>query len=165
LPRIVSVFPNAQYVMVGLPTLKEPLLQLARNLGVENHVHFPGTVPVDELVSWLNCADVFVMTSRATITGDVEGFGIAVVESALCGTPAVVSRQSGLTEAIEDGVTGVAVPGNNPDATAEAVVALLRDAPRRDAMGAAARARALRDQTWETCAARYDALFRQVCAS
>lgn len=165
LPEILRAVPDAHYVMIGLPTLKDRLVGLARDLGVGDRVHCPGSVSGDEVVSWMNCADVLLMTSRTTSTGDREGFGIAAVEAALCGTPAVVSRQSGLVEAIEDGVTGLAVPENDAAATAAAVVALMTDPSRRRAMGAAARARARRDQTWETCASRYDALFRDLlCA-
>lgn len=162
LPDIVRKVPDAQYIMIGLPTLKEQMTRLAEQLGVRNRVHFLGSVANDDLVKWFNCADVFVMTSRTTSTGDCEGFGIAVVEASLCGTPAVVSRQSGLIEAIEENVTGLAVPENDVGATAEAVVSLLSDAGRRTAMGAAAQKRARRDQTWETCARKYDTLLRSL---
>jgi len=165
LPAILEQRPTAHYVMAGLPTLEAPLSAIARDLGVRDHVHFLGSVPDDDLVAWMNCADVFVMASRETATGDCEGFGIAVVEAALCGTPAVVTRQSGLIEAIEEGVTGLAVPENDVPSTARAIVSLLTDPARRRAMGDAARARAERQQTWRTCAAEYDALFRDLCAS
>jgi len=164
LPAIAEHVPQVQYAMVGLPTLKDELTRLAWQLGVADRVHFAGSVVADEMVSWMNCADVFVMTSRTTSAGDCEGFGIAVVEAALCGKPAVVTSQSGLIEAIEEGITGLAVPENDPAATAHALVALLTDAPRRTAMGAAAERRARRDQTWDICARRYDVLLReQLC--
>lgn len=162
LPHIARKVPNLHYLMIGLATLQEQLSQLAGQLGVRDRVHFLGTVTNDDMVQWLNCADVFVMTSRTTPDGDCEGFGIAVVEAALCGKPAVVSAQSGLIEAIQDGVTGVAVPEGDATATAEAVISLLTDPARCQRMGAAARDRAVREQTWETCATKYDQLLREI---
>ena len=79
-----------------------------------------GRVEEGDMVNWLNRCDLFVMTSRTLPDGDCEGFGIAVVEAALCGKPAVVSSQCGLIEAIEDGVTGIGVPEGDVVATANA---------------------------------------------
>jgi phosphatidylinositol alpha-1,6-mannosyltransferase len=160
LPEILSRVPGTHYLMIGLPTLQEPLTRLARQLNVQNHVHFLGVVNDLDLVRWLNCADVFVVTSRTTTTGDCEGFGIAVVEAALCGKPAVVSAQSGLVEAIAENLTGLAVPENDELATAKAIVSLLTDSSLRTVMGHAAEIRARHNQTWETCGAQYDALLR-----
>lgn len=164
LPQILRRVPDAHYLMIGLPTLKPELSYLAGVLGVGDRVHFLGHVGEKELVRWLNVCDLFLMTSRTTASGDCEGFGIAVVEAALCGRPAVVTRGSGILEAIEDGTTGLAVAEGDADATAAAVVSLLQDAARREALGCAARVRALRVQTWDTCGRRYDELLRRIAA-
>jgi phosphatidylinositol alpha-1,6-mannosyltransferase len=161
-PQVLQKVPDAHYVMVGLPALREKLEALAKQLGVAERVHFRGKVEAEELVRWLNCCDLFVMTSRTTATGDCEGFGIAVVEAALCGKPAVVSSDSGLVEAIQNGVTGLAVPEGDESATAAAIISLMQNPGRRQTMGEAARARALREQTWETCVSHYDQILRQL---
>lgn len=162
LPAILQRIPQVHYLMIGLPTLQAPLTHLAQRLKVQHHVHFLGVVSDSDLTRWLNSADLFVMTSRTTAKGDCEGFGIAVVEAALCGKPAVVSDQSGLVEAIQPDVTGLAVPADDAQATAVAIISLLSDPQRRMAMGHAALARARREQTWESCGARYDALLREI---
>jgi phosphatidylinositol alpha-1,6-mannosyltransferase len=162
MPHIMRKLPNAHYVMIGLPTLKPELTKLAEQLGVSDRVHFLGSVPNGDMVGWLNCCDLFLMTSRVTAQGDCEGFGIAVVEAALCGKPAVVSNNSGLIEAIRDGTTGLAVPEDDENATAEAVVSLMSDPTRRLAMGEAARKHAEKTQTWPTCARLYDSALRSL---
>ena len=164
MPEVLGQVPDAHYLMIGLPTLQAPLTRLARQLSVQNHVHFLGVVDDTDLVRWLNCADVFVMASRTTATGDCEGFGIAVVEAALCGKPSVVSAESGLVEAIAEKLTGLAVPENDERATAAAVVSLLSNTLLRTEMGNAAQIRARRSQTWETCGTQYDALLRSLIA-
>ena len=70
-------------------------------------MHFLGRLESESLVKYVNACDLFMMTSRHTSTGDFEGYGIAVVEAAFCGKPAVVSRNSGLAEAIVDGGPGL----------------------------------------------------------
>ncbi|MCC7446407.1 MAG: glycosyltransferase family 4 protein [Anaerolineae bacterium] len=162
LPAILKQYPNAQYVMAGLPTDQQPLTALAQQLGVVDHVHFLGRVSPDMLVKLLNACDVFLMTSYHTPGGDFEGYGIAVVEAALCGRPAVVSDNSGLAEAIIDGETGLLVPQNDPQRTAEAVITLLGDDERRERMGAAAQQRALTEQTWANRAAVYHNTFMKL---
>lgn len=162
LPRVVAALPNVVYVMVGLPTLKEPLERLATELGVARNVRFAGAVSPKDLVRWLNACDLFVMTSRTTAAGDCEGFGIAVVEAALCGKPAVVSGSSGLVEAIEPGGSGLVVPENDSGETAAAILHMLTLEAKRQDFGRFARERALREQTWEVRGGEYDEILRSV---
>lgn len=159
-PEILQRHPGAQYAMVGLPTRRAELTCLAESLGVADHVHFLGRLDPNDLVRAYNACDVFAMTSRTTASGDCEGYGIAAVEAALCGKPAVVSRGSGLVEAIADGRTGMAVPEDDPAATAAAIVGLLDDPARRAEFGRTARQRALTEQTWDRRVREYDDLFR-----
>jgi phosphatidylinositol alpha-1,6-mannosyltransferase len=160
LPEVLRHHSDARYAMAGLPTRRAELVRLAEGLGVAGHVHFLGRLDPDDLVRAYNACDVFAMTSRTTAAGDCEGFGIAAVEAALCGKPAVVSRGSGLVEAIADSRTGVAVPEDDPAATATALVGLLDNPARRAEFGRAARDRALAEQTWERRVREYDELFR-----
>lgn len=151
LPEVLRAYPRTHYVLAGLPARQPQLERLAERLGVSSQVHFLGCVPNRRLLEIINAADVFVMTSRTTSEGDCEGFGIAIVEAALCGKPAVVSVDSGPAEAIVSGVTGLAVPEGDPSATAKAICQLLDDPGKREQMGQAARERALREQTWAKC--------------
>ncbi len=162
LPQILTECPKTHYVMAGLPTLKPQLTALAESLGVAGHVHFLGRLDARTLLRQMNACDVFVMTSRLTRSGDCEGFGIAAVEAALCGKPAVVTQDSGLSEAIVDGRTGLTAPENDATAVARAVIRLLRDPSLRSEMGIAARQRALKEQTWTERAAQYDQVIRQI---
>ncbi|MBN1121750.1 MAG: glycosyltransferase family 4 protein [Anaerolineae bacterium] len=162
LPAILRQVPDAQYTVAGLPTEAGALLDLAEQLGVADHVHALGRVDSTDLVDLYNRCDVFVLTSRATSTGDIEGYGIAVVEAALCGKPSVVTLGSGLVEAIVDRETGVAVPQDDPEAAAEAILSLLLDREKRLSMGRAARERAIDEQTWAKRAQTYHAFLSSI---
>ena len=161
LPSILEQVPETQYLMAGLPTDQQSLSALAQELGVQDRVHFLGKVDDHELEALLTRCDIFVMTSRHA-AGEWEGFGIAVVEAAMCGMPAVVTGPSGLAEAVVPGETGEIVPENDPAATADAIVGLLIDDQRRRSMGQRARERALTQLTWKRCAERFHTLLREL---
>lgn len=126
LPKILEKIPNAIFVAIGIPHKKDKMISLAEQLDVIGSVQFPGVVSEQDLVLWLNSCDLFSMTS-VNDKGDYEGFGIAVLEAALCGKTAVVSNNGGLPEAVSHGVTGLVVPENDPEATANAIIDLLSD--------------------------------------
>ncbi len=161
LPAVVAQHPDVVYVMAGLPSRREELQQLADQLGVGDSVRFAGSVSDRRLVDYYNLSDLFVLVSRRAAGGDVEGYGIVVKEAALCGKPAVVSQGCGLTEAIEEGVTGISVPPEDAGATAEAIAGLLADESRRLTMGREARRQALQ-ATWDQRMVQYDDLLEEL---
>ncbi|MEB3220688.1 MAG: glycosyltransferase family 4 protein [Candidatus Sericytochromatia bacterium] len=77
--------------------------------------------------------DVFVLPSRA------EGYGMAAVEAMGFGLPVIATRISALQELVEDEVTGLLVPPDDPAQLAAAMARLLEDATLRARLGAAGR--------------------------
>ena len=161
LPRILESIPDAHYAIVGKPTRAPEFGELAAQLGVADRVHFLGQVDSARLTRLLAGADVHAMTSRHT-ADQFEGYGIAVVEAAFCGKASVVTGDSGLAEAVIDGQTGLVARPEDPADIARAVVALLGNDQRRREMGAAARQRALAEQTWHHTAKQFEAVLAEV---
>lgn len=161
LPRLIESVPDVRYVMAGLPTQRAEIEQLASSLGVKEHICFTGVLEDADLVRAYNACDVFALTSRDA-DGDVEGYGIAVVEAALCGRPSVVTPGSGLQEAVSHGESGVVTDDLGSDAIARALGNLLADPARRARLGDMARARALTQQTWARALERYAILFTEL---
>lgn len=92
----------------------------------------------DRPEDFMAAADVFCLPSYR------EGFGMVVIEAAAAGIPTIASRIYGVTDAVADGVTGLLHrPGDVEEILREMAV-LTRDAPRRIALGLAARERVLR---------------------
>jgi phosphatidylinositol alpha-1,6-mannosyltransferase len=149
LPEVVTEIPQVVYLIAGLPTLQTYMETLANELGVVNHVKFLGKIPQAELPYLYNLADVFILVSRQSIQGEVEGFGIVVMEASLCGVPSIVAENTGLVEAILPGQTGLVVPQESPSETAKALVHLLSNDNLRQIMGENARNWALQNSTWE----------------
>lgn len=165
LPIVKQQIENVHYVLAGLPTGQEKLSQLARELGVAENVHFLGRVTVEELVMNYNVCDIFLLTSRHTLEGDFEGYGIAVVEAALCAKPAIVTKGSGVEEAILPEKTGLLVYENDPEDTAVAICRLLKDNELRQRMGDQARQYALQEQTWTKRVDEYEQFMLKLIAS
>jgi phosphatidylinositol alpha-1,6-mannosyltransferase len=126
LPEIVKHHQDILYVAIGTPTLSEEFLRLSEALGVSEHVFFPGIIDEKELLLWLNACDLFVMAS-VNHNGDYEGYGIAVVEAALCGKTSVVSDNGGLKEAVIHQKTGIIVPENDIQMSGKAIIDLLNN--------------------------------------
>lgn len=68
-----------------------------------------------------------------------EGFGLTVSEAMWKGRPVVGSRVGGIQDQVIDGETGLLVGPDDGDACGQAVVTLLQDRARADAMGTAGR--------------------------
>jgi glycosyltransferase involved in cell wall biosynthesis len=71
-----------------------------------------------------------------------EGYGVVAREAMAWGRPVVASAVGGLTDAVEDGVTGLLVPPGDVGALRAALERLLGDAELRARLGAAAREKA-----------------------
>lgn len=163
LPQLVARFTDLTYALVGRPTDAGALRSRAEQLGVAGHLRILGQLDTDEVTDAHAAADVFAMTSTSTPEGDVEGYGIAVVEAALSGAPAVVTEGTGAEEAVVDGETGLAVHGD-PESIADAIGSLLEDPERRRRMGQAAEHRARAEGTWAHRARRYGEVLDGVAA-
>ena len=115
----------------------ERLKSLAAELGIAGSVTFTGSVRQAVLPTYYSAADVFSLPSHS------ESFGLAPLEAMACGTPAVVSRVGGLKTFIRSGENGYLVPWRCPESFAQRFDTLLANPELRDAMGRAARERAL----------------------
>ncbi len=129
------------------------LFRLVDELGLREHVHFPGYVPSDELPLWYNAATLFAYPSL------FEGFGLPVLEAMACGTPVLVASTSSLPEIV--GGAGVLLPPTDVEAWAEALTSLLHDDERRAFLGRAARERA-QHFSWERTARETLAVYQGV---
>lgn len=89
---------------------------------------------VSEPATLLADGDVVAVTTF----GRGEGFGLVIAEAMACGVPVVAFDAGAAAELVRHGQTGLVVPDADCDALAEALLALLADPHRRQAMGQAA---------------------------
>lgn len=125
MPEILKTHPELQYHCVGIDTEAPKYIALAKQLGVDKQVQFHGAVDFLTLKQMLKGSDIFVMLSTQSIMGDVEGFGIAILEANALGIPAIGARGCGIEEAIVDSKTGYVIEANNTGAFINSVQMLL----------------------------------------
>ena len=108
--------------------LFEACVILVRALGLSDRVECKGVLSHEEVALEMRQARVFVQHSVTTPeNGDMEGKPVAVMEAMASGLPVVTTRHSGLTELIEDDVTGVLVDEFDVAAMADAMIRLAQD--------------------------------------
>jgi phosphatidylinositol alpha-1,6-mannosyltransferase len=154
LPAVRRAFPQAVYLIAGDGADRRRLSALATTLGVADAATFLGQVDEAHKAALLARADLFVMPTRRE--GDsVEGYGIAFIEAAFRGKPALAGRAGGAADAVKDGETGLLCNGADDADVLAALLRLLQDEPLRSRLGTAAEARARRELTWSAALPRY----------
>lgn len=158
--RVADEIPDVLLLIAGDGPEASSLKQLARDLQAEEHVHFLGRVPQDQLRRYYSLADVFMMVGRRE-PGDIEGFGLVYLEANACGTPTLGARVGGVPDAIQDEQTGLLVPPEDPAAAAHALTRLLTNPELARRLGEQGRERVLMEANWDHVAERIYALLAQ----
>lgn len=134
---------------------QQHLDQQVREAGLQGRVNFHGSLPHADIVRHYQQADLVVNPSLS------ETFGISIVEGMACGVPVVGTRVGGMLDTITDEV-GLAVPAEDPQALADALIGILGDPARAAEMGRRGRERAVTHFTWAARAQRLLDVYRRV---
>lgn len=128
--RSVTGWKAWHLVLVGDGPLKEELVGLRRQLGLEASVHFVGFQQYDRLPAYYGLADAFVLPSVS------ETWGLVVNEAMASGLPVLVSDRCGCSEdLVSEGVNGFSFDPMNADAIRDAMVHLSSSGCDSKAMG------------------------------
>lgn len=123
---------DAEFVICGEGRQLPSLRRLASALGIEDRVSFRG---------WLAAADLAVELANASLVAIPslwpEPFGLIGIETLAAGRPVVASATGGVSDWLQDGLSGVLVRPGDVHALSRALNELLADPARQQAMGAA----------------------------
>lgn len=131
--KLLEMRPDAVLGLIGEGPYHAELEALLSDTG---RVVFAGELLGGDLPRLLASSSLLAFPSTT------DTFGNAVVEALACGIPAIVTDQGGPREIVEEGVSGIVVPGDDPDALCTAMLRLLSDDALRTRMGEAAIERA-----------------------
>jgi glycosyltransferase involved in cell wall biosynthesis len=154
--RVAAEEPRARLAWAGAGRRHGEVVAAARRLGLAERVRLLGQR--DDVPDLLHAADVFALASH------YEGLGLALVEAAAAGLPAVATRVGGVPEVVRDGDSGVLVPAADPAAFAAALGAMLADPGRRARMAGRAR-EAARGFALQPMVQAYETLYEQLARS
>jgi len=121
-------------------------------------VLFTGEMQYLELAEHYQQADIFVFPSVWN-----EPFGMPIVEAMAMELPVIATRAGAFPEIVEEGKTGLLVERGDADALAEAILALLRDKNRCQAMGKAGRQRTVEKFSWEPLSESLIEQYQKIC--
>lgn len=138
-------------MLIGEGPERERLEARVRAEGLGKHVQLLGSV-ADGAMFWRD-AKFGILASYE------EGMSNAVMEAMAYGVPVVATAVGGITELIEDGVSGLLVRPNDAAALAKAMTRLASDPKLRVMLGARARERA-QSFNWAVCTDRYLEVYR-----
>jgi phosphatidylinositol alpha-1,6-mannosyltransferase len=158
LPRVIRQVPDVLYAIVGQGEQQQSLQNLVHELNLHDHVQLLGGLIDSDMIHACQQCDLFVLPNR-TVDGDIEGFGMVLLEAQACGKPVIAGRSGGTAETMQADRTGVIIDCNDPEALAGAATALLTDRPRARAMGQAGRRWTVEQFDWAVCAARAAEVF------
>jgi glycosyltransferase involved in cell wall biosynthesis len=146
--------------IVGDGPDRERLEMLASALDVRRRIEFTGRLPTTDAVH-----DRIARATVAVVPSRREGFGMFALEALASGLPVIHCRseESAVSELVEDGVSGIAVPPDS-GAVADAAIGLLGDPARYEAMSAAARSRS-GHYSWATVADRFEEIAAEAAAT
>jgi glycosyltransferase involved in cell wall biosynthesis len=152
--KALALIPAAHLLLAGVGPEQETLQALAAGLGVASRVHFLGWR--DDVARLFATVDLFVHPARH------EPLGNVVIEAWAQGLPVVCAASQGPAVLIEDGVSGLLAPVEQPAPLAAAVNALLADPARAKAIAAAGEAVYRAHYTETAVVAAYQAFFERI---
>jgi phosphatidyl-myo-inositol dimannoside synthase len=141
--------PDLALAIVGEGPERERLDGLVGKLGLNGHAFLPGRLQDAELSQAFAEATLFGLLSHHDPEKTWwEGFGIVFREAGRFGLPVVGTRAGGIPDAVEDGVNGLLVPPDDPDAAAEAILRIVDDPELAGRLGAEGRRLAEAQPDW-----------------
>lgn len=175
LPAIAARYPDVQVDVAGWPpprkgALLQPVMnwlaeypgyldQLARRLGVADRIRYTGVLNAEAMKTCFLQSSVFLLPSS------LENSPNSLGEAMLLGMPCAAANVGGVPSMMEDKKEGLLFDPAQPDQMTQAVLALLDDPAGAEAMGKAARARAMADHDPKAIAAAQMALYNQLCGA
>ena len=161
MPAVIRAVPGTRLVIIGTGPEEERLALKVRDLSLDDHVQFLGTIRHDEITQFYQDADIFILPS-ITVSGTTEGLGVVLLEAMASGCPVIATNVGGIPDIIADGENGFLVPERNPDQLAERIVRLLLDTDLKEIFRKNGYAKIEKSFSWERIADQFDAVYHQV---
>lgn len=159
LPEIIEQNQNIIYLIAGDGPFREKIREDISKNGLEDFIIMLGKVEYNTLKSLYNVSDVFAMPN-IPVKGDMEGFGIVILEAASCGVPVVASNLEGMKAAIKNEKNGFLVQPCKSKEFADTISKILKDSNQSQHFGKQARIYTLNHFSWDNISKDYVSIFQ-----
>ncbi|RMG34706.1 MAG: glycosyltransferase family 1 protein [Planctomycetota bacterium] len=123
---------DVEFLIAGSGPEESSLWQLARSLGIQEHVSFAPELYTFDVA--IRAMDIFCLPALR------QGLGTVMLQAMATGRPVIATDVGGVSKIVQPGRTGWLVPPGDAQALADAMLSLLSDPAGARSMGAAARA-------------------------
>lgn len=158
LPKVQS---DVVYVTIGDGPELDNIEKAAAESPRRENIFLLGRQPDEVLKQAYAAADLFVMPN-VPVEGDMEGFGIVLLEANMAQTPAVASDLEGIKDVISSGQNGCKIPALNPKEFASTIDEVLRGD--LEQFSQQTRKFVKQEFAWEQVARNYTGFLKQVIA-
>ncbi|WP_424406517.1 glycosyltransferase [Pasteurella sp. PK-2025] len=107
--------------LVGDGGLREALQAQINTLGIADVVNMVGAMPQPDIIQLMKSATMMIAPCVISEDGDRDGLPTVLLESMALGTPVISTQVAGIPELVQDEVTGLCVPPNDPHALSAAI--------------------------------------------
>ena len=152
---------DVTYIIAGDGNDMESIVGAIAAHKLQNRVILTGRVTELERELLFRTADIFIQPN-IPVKGDIEGFGLVVLEAASYGLVVLASALEGLNDAINHGKNGYLIQTGNAEIFRQSIESLLTQPENRIAFGQAARKYILENQTWPMIASRYHHILQEL---
>lgn len=152
--EVVGKLDDVTYLVAGDGQDRLEIEKAIEETGLQARVLLLGSVSSGQKSALLQAVDVFVQPNIA-VEGDMEGFGLVVLEAAAAGLPVVASRLEGLCDAIHHEENGVLVEPEHADGYIERISQLLNDERQRTSLSLRAKDYVESNCLWSHIAKQY----------
>jgi len=128
--KLKRKYPNIKLTIIGgnqheQKKAKNVINSLVKKLHLERYVSLLGFQLHNQIVTELNRAHIFLLTSYTSDAGTQEGIPNSLMEAMATGLPVISTYNGGIPELVKDGVSGFLVPEKNVDMLVEKMVYLI----------------------------------------
>lgn len=124
---VIKKWPQIKLLQIGEGEETDNLKELSEQLGISKNIEWLGFVEHNNIIDILNKADIYVHPGRIDKSGHTEAFGLAIIEAQISGVPVVATNCGGISEALQDGVTGYLCQEDDYIEMAKYICELLED--------------------------------------
>ena len=151
--KAIELLPQVDAILIGDGDDRSLVKELIAGMERPDRLRW---LPDGDAMAAMAAADVVVVPSRH------EGLGLVAIEAMALGRPVVATRIGGLVEVVQNGITGMLVEPESPEAIAAAVAKLLGDRTTMSNMGLAGRQRADERFSLQRMLEGYEQIYRAV---
>ncbi|MBE8539369.1 glycosyltransferase [Geoglobus acetivorans] len=158
IPKLLEARDDFVYLIVGDGPYREKIKRIVEEKDLRKYVVLLGKIDDRTLELLYKISDIFIMPN-IPVDGDIEGFGIVVLEATVRGVPVVASNLEGIKDAVIDGKTGILVTPLNAEMFVENILRIMETTGKNRKIEKKIRQIVLEKYSWNKISRKYKSVF------